>query len=42
MANRTNHYEAALEAYLRDLRIPYLAIDEKRRSLLGERSVKNL
>jgi hypothetical protein len=42
MANRSNHYEAALEAYLRQLRIPYLAIDEKRRSLLGERSVKNL
>jgi hypothetical protein len=42
MANRTNHYEAALEAYLRALRIPYLAIDETRRSLLGERSVKNL
>jgi len=42
MANRTNHYEAALEAYLRRWRIPYLAIDETRRSLLGERSVKNL
>ncbi len=42
MANRTNHYEAALEAYLRQLRIPYLAIDEKRRSLLADASVKNL
>lgn len=42
MANRANHYEAALEAYLRQLRIPYLAIDEKRRSLLGQASVKNL
>lgn len=42
MANRANHYEAALEAYLRFMRIPYLAVDEKRRSLLGERSVKNL
>ncbi len=42
MANRTNHYEAATEAYFRRLGIPYLAIDEQRRSLLGHVSVKNL
>lgn len=42
MANRTNHYEVALEAYLRFLRIPYLATNEQRRSLLGDVSVKNL
>ena len=40
---RHNHYEVAFEAFLRDRRVPYLAIDEKKRSLLesGE-SLKNL
>ncbi len=36
MANRKNHYEAAFEAYLRDAHIPYVAVDEARRSLLGD------
>lgn len=43
MANRDNHYEAAFEAFLRDRRLPYVAVDEARRSLLacGE-SIKSL
>lgn len=36
MANRGNHYEAAFEAYLRDHKVPYVAVDEARRSLLPE------
>jgi hypothetical protein len=35
MARRANHYEAAFEAYLRSLGVPYVAVDETRRSLLG-------
>jgi hypothetical protein len=43
MANRDNHYEAAFEAYLRDRRLPYVAVDEARRSLLaGGGSIKSL
>lgn len=36
MANRKNHYEAAFEAYLRERKVPYVAVDEARRSLLPE------
>jgi hypothetical protein len=35
MAKRDNHYEAAFEAYLRELGVPYIAVDETQRSLLG-------
>jgi hypothetical protein len=42
VAKRDNHYEAAFEAYLRRLRAPYVAVDETRRTLAGERSLKNL
>jgi hypothetical protein len=35
MAKRENHYEAAFEAYLRWLAVPYIAVDETRRSLIG-------
>jgi hypothetical protein len=42
MANRDNHYEAAFEAYLRDRRLPYVAIDETKRSLLCGESIKSL
>ncbi len=31
-----NHYEAAFEAYLRYNRIPYIGINERKRSLLGD------
>jgi hypothetical protein len=34
MAKRDNHYEAAFEAYLRWLAVPYLAVDETHRSFL--------
>ena len=43
MARRHNHYEAAFEAYLRERRVPYIAVDETRRALCGEdESLKNL
>ncbi len=42
VANRDNHYEAAFEGYLRARRIPYIAVDESKRSLMGERSIKSL
>ncbi len=43
MANRDNHYEAAFEAYLRWRGIPYVAVDEARRSVLADgRSIKSL
>lgn len=42
MANRDNHYEAAFEAWLRARQIPYVAVDETRRSLLGDGSLKSL
>lgn len=42
MANRDNHYEAAFEAYLRARHVPYVAVDESRRSLLGDGSLKSL
>jgi len=34
MVKRSNHYEAAFEAYLRDRGIPYVAVDEARRTVL--------
>jgi len=43
MANRDNHYEAAFEEYLRAKRLPYVAVDEARRSILADgRSIKSL
>jgi hypothetical protein len=42
MANRANHYEAAFEAFLRARQVPYVAVDEKRRSLLADSSLKSL
>ena len=42
MANRENHYEAAFEAYLRRQGIPYVAVDEAKRSLLPHGSIKSL
>ena len=42
MANRNNHYEAAFEAYLRDRRVPYVAVDESRRALMSGGSLKSL
>ncbi len=42
MAKRNNHYEAAFEAFLRDRQIPYVAVDESKRSLLADSSIKSL
>lgn len=42
MALRHNHYEAAFEAYLRQRRSAYVAVDEKRRSLLEQASLKSM
>jgi hypothetical protein len=40
--DRSNHYEAAFEAYLRDARLPYVAVDESRRATLDDEPVKSL
>jgi hypothetical protein len=43
MANRDNHYEAAFEAHLRNCGVPYVAVDEAKRSLLADgASIKSL
>jgi hypothetical protein len=43
MVDRDNHYEAAFEAYLRARRVPYVAVDELKRSLTADgQSIKNL
>ena len=43
MANRDNHYEAAFEEYLRCHGVPYVAVDEARRSVLSSgASIKSL
>jgi hypothetical protein len=42
MANRENHYEAAFESWLRSRGVPYVAVDETRRSLLAQASIKSL
>src|SRR5436190_23360338 len=42
MANRDNHYEAAFEQFLRSRQIPYVAVDEAKRSLFGDGSIKSL
>jgi hypothetical protein len=40
--DRSNHYEAAFEAYLQWHRLCYVAVDETRRAWLGDARVKNL
>jgi hypothetical protein len=40
--DRSNHYEAAFEAYLHWHRLCYVAVDETRRAMLGETPVKSL
>ena len=43
MANRDNHYEAAFEEYLRGRGVPYVAVDEAKRSVLSDgTSIKSL
>ncbi len=38
---RSNHYEAAFEAYLRERRVGFIAIDETKRSILGRQNIKS-
>jgi hypothetical protein len=40
--DRSNPYEAAFEAYLRDRRIGSIAVDEAHRSILADETVKSL
>ena len=40
--DRSNHYEAAFEAYLQWHRLCYVGVDETRRSMLGELRIKSL
>ncbi len=40
--DRGNHYETAFEAYLRDRRLGYVAVDESRRASLDDEPVKSL
>jgi len=43
VANRDNHYEAAFEEYLRNRGVPYVAVDEAKRSVLSDgASIKSL
>jgi hypothetical protein len=42
MANRDNHYEVAFEEYLRTRHVPYVAVDEAKRSVMADASVKSL
>lgn len=40
--DRANHYESAFEAYLRDRRIGYVAVDESRRTSIDDDPIKSL
>lgn len=40
--DRANHYETAFEAYLRDRRLGYVAVDESRRTSLDDEPVKSI
>lgn len=42
MALRTNHYDVAFEEYLRHRRTPYVVVDERRRALLQQASLKSM
>lgn len=39
---RSNHYEVAFEAYLRARGVGFVAVDEAKRSVLGDSAVKSL
>jgi hypothetical protein len=41
MADRTVHYEAAFEAFLRERRIPYVAVDEAKKALFANAKLKS-
>ena len=42
MAIRSNHYDAAFEAFLRRHRVPHVVVDERRRALLAQASLKSM
>ena len=42
MADRENHYELAFEEFLRSRRVAYVAVDEAKRAVLADGSVKSL
>jgi len=42
MALRSNHYELAFEAWLRGQRRPYVPVNEARRPLMGDGSLKSM
>ena len=42
MADRTIHYEAAFEAFLRSRGIPYVAVDEAKKALFADAKLKSL
>lgn len=42
MAQRNNHYDVAFEEFLRQTRVPYVVVDEQRRALLQEASLKSM
>ena len=41
MADRSIHYEAAFEGFLRDRRIPYVAVDEAKKALFANAKLKS-
>src|SRR5947209_13597473 len=41
MADRTVHYEAAFEAYLRHKGVPYVAVDEAKKALFSNAKLKS-
>lgn len=42
MAKRTNHYDVAFERLLRTIRRPYVSVDEARRALVRDSSLKSM
>ena len=42
MAKRSNHYDLAFEWFLRQARRPYILVDERRRALLRDASLKSM
>src|SRR5690348_9862788 len=41
MADRTIHYEAAFESFLRDRGVPYVAVDEAKKALFADAKLKS-
>ena len=41
MADRTIHYEAAFEAFLRERGVPYVAVDEAKKALFASAKLKS-